>query len=868
MSRIDGWKARLRGLLRRSREERELEDEIRFHLDMEAEKLRREGHSPSEALRQARVRFGGVELMKERTRAERGTRGLEDLLRDLAYGARTLRRSPSFTATAVVTLSLGIGAVAAAFSLVDGVLLRPLPYGAPERLVEIRELGQGRRFFPSFPNFLDWRERSTSIRSMVAVQPLGARPILDAGDPVRVPVVMVSRDFLSTLRVPPFLGRDMTHDENAVGGPPVALVSHAFWAARLGGQRDLERATFTAFGSTYRVVGVLPPGFRFLYDADVYVSAERWPGTIRSAHAYRVVGRLAGGVSLQAADQEMDALTERMKQEFGGETNAETAQLRRLDDVIVGAQRRPLLILLAAAGLVLLVACANVAGTLLARGGGRGREMAVRASLGAGRGRLVRQLLTESVLLTALSGTVGAGLAWLAVEGAVWLGSGSLPRLGTVTLDGRALLLCGVVALGTAFLFGLYPALRLSRTDLSGALRSGGRGGSGRRGRVWDALIATEVAFAVVLLVGAGLLLRSLATIVSLDAGWKAEGVLQMSLTAPSGTFGSEEEAIQFTRRVRDELETIPGAVDVGIGTYGPLDAGTYTAPAHDPVAGRDIGGYAGWRLVDAGYFRTLSVPLLRGRLFEPGDRDVAVVNDAFARRLWGEGDPIGRRVASNFDSAGTALRVIGVVGLARDWRMDPAEQMEMFEPWWTRLDQVQTLRFLLRTNGDPSDLVAPARARVRDLNDRIPVEFTTLEGALAASTADRRFVASILSVFAAVGLVLALVGIAGVVAYTVAQRRREIGIRMALGARAARVRSEVRRAVLGPTLIGLGAGLAGAVLLSRFLDSLLFEGITGRDPDTLTAVAFLFSGAALLAGDLPARRSAAVDPARVLRED
>ncbi len=688
------------------------------------------------------------------------------------------------------------------------------------------------------------------------------------GTPFGCPSSWSSRDFLSTLGVAAFLGRDMTHDENAVGGPPVALVSHAFWVGRLGGERDLGRVTFTAFGSSYRVVGVLPPGFRFLYDADVYLSAERWPGTFRSAHAYRVVGRLADGVSRQAADQEMDALTARMKEEFGGDTNAEGAQLRPLDDVLLGAQRRPLVILLAAAGLVLLVACANVAGTLLARGGGRGREMAVRASLGAGRGRLVRQLLTESVLLTALSGAVGAGLAWLAVEGAVRLGSGSLPRLDTVALDGRTLLLCGAVTLGTAFLFGLYPALRLSRTNLSGALRSGGRGGPGRRGRGWDALIAAEVAFAVVLLVGAGLLLRSLATIVSLDSGWRAEGVLQMSLTAPSGTFGSEEEATAFVRRVRDELASIPGAADVGIGTYGPLDAGTYTAPARDPVADRDIGGYAGWRLVDAGYFRALSVPLLRGRLFERGDRDVAVVNDAFARRLWGEEDPVGKRVASNFDSAGTSLRVIGVVGVARDWRVDPAEQMEMFEPWWTRLDQVQTVRYLLRTDGDPADLVAPARARVHALNDRIPVEFATLEEELAASTADRRFVASILSVFAAVGLVLALVGVAGVVAYTVAQRRREIGIRMALGARAARVRSEVRRAVLGPTLVGLAAGLGGAILLSRFVDSLLFDGITGRDPGTLVAVALLFGAAALVSSDLPARRTAAVDPAVVLREE
>lgn len=868
MSRMNGWGVRLRALLGRSREEVEMDEEMRFHLDMEERKLVAQGRSPEEARREARIRFGGVERMKERTRDARGTRGVEDLARDLAYGARTLRRSPSFTVTAVVTLSLGIGAVAAAFSLVDGVLLRPLPYGEPDRLVEIRELGESRRFFPSFPNFVDWRERSRSFSGMVAVQPLGAMPILDAGDPVRLPVVMVSRDFLSTLGVPPFLGRDMTREENAPGAPPVALVSHAFWTSRLGAERDLDRASFTAFGSGYRVVGVLPAGFRLLYDADVYIAAERWPGTVRSAHAYRVVGRLVPGLSVEAADQEMDAVTARMHQEYGGETNAETAELRPLDDVLLGNQRRPLGILMAAAGLVLLVACTNVAGTLLARGSTRGREMAVRTSLGAKRGRLVRQLLTESVLLAAVAGAAGAALAWLAVEAAVRAGSSSLPRLETVALDGRVLVACAGVALGTAFLFGLYPALRLTRSGAAEALRSGGRGGTGRRGRAWDLLIGAEVALAVVLLVGAGLLLRSLSSIVSLDAGWRAEGVLQMSLTVPNGTFQSADEAMAYVRRVRDEIASTPGVEVVGMGTFGPLDAGTYTAPARDPVTGRDIGGYAGWRLVDGSYFEALSVSLERGRTFQEGEADVAVVNEALARRLWSGEDPIGRYVRSNFDPEGVQRRVVGVVAVARDWRVDAGEQMEMFVPWWERLDQIHAMRYLARTEGEAADLIGPVRERVRALNDRIPVEFATMEGEMASSMADRRFVASILAAFAAGGLILALVGIAGVVSYTVAQRRREIGIRLALGARSARVRSEIRREVLRPTVAGVAAGLAGAMLLSGFVEALLYEGVGARDPNTLVGVTVLFLGAALLASDLPARRTAAVDPAGVLREE
>ena len=712
MSRREGWRARVRALLRRSEEERDMDEEMRFHLEMEERKLVREGLAPEEARRRARLRFGGVERMKERTRDERGTRGLEDLLRDLAFGARTLRRSPAFTFTAVVTLALGIGAVAAAFSLVNGVLLRPLPYGRSDRLVELRELAPGRRFFPSFPSFADWRSQSTSFSGMIAVQTMGAVPVLDAGDPVRLPFILVSRDFLSTLGVSPFLGRDLTHDENTPEGPPVALVSHAFWAERLGGQRELTRLSFTALGQSYRVVGVLPPGFRFLYDADVYIAAERWPGTVRSAHAYRVVGRLRDGVSVAAADREMDALAAHIKELYGDESNAESVQTRPLDDVILGAQRRPLGILLGAAGLVLLVACANVAGTLLARGSVRTREMAVRTSLGAGRGRLLRQLLTESVLLTVVSGALGTGLAWLAVRGAARFGAGSLPRLETVGLDGRVLLVCAVVALGTAFLLGLYPALRLTRAEVSHALRGGGRGGTSRRGRAWDVLIGAEVALAVVLLVGAGLLLRSLASIVSLDAGWDPHGVVQMAVTPPGGVFESEEQAVAYTYRVGDELRSLPGVHAVGMGTFGPLDAGNYTAPARDTDTGRAIDGFAGWRLVDPGYFEALGEPMLRGRTFQAGEQGVAVVNEVLARALWGDEDPIGKHVASNFDAGGTSLRVVGVVAVARDWRFEVSEQMEMFEPWWTRLDQVNTVRFFVRADGNadgPDRAGAPA---------------------------------------------------------------------------------------------------------------------------------------------------------------
>lgn len=865
---MGGWGSRARGFFLRNREEREMDDEFRFHLEMEEDKLVRGGMPRDKARTEARRRFGGVERMKERTRDQRGTRLLEDVLQELRYGARSLRRSPAFSTMAVLTLALGIGAGTAVFSLVDGVLLRPLPYRDAGALVEVRELGEGRRFYPSFPNFLDWRDRNRSFSSMVALQPLGPMPVLDVGDPVRVPVVLVSRDFLQTAGVSPLLGRDLSAEEQRPGAPDVAVVSHRFWRTRLGSQSELSRISFTLQGSPYRVVGVLPPGFELLYEGDVYLSAERWPGTARSAHAYRVVGRLRSGVTLEAADQDMDALTAAMKEEYGGDTNAESAQLRPLRDVLVGNQKRPLTLLLLASGMLLLVACANVAGTLLARGSARARELAVRVSLGARRARLVRLLLAECLILAVLAGGLGALMAMGAVGAAVALAPDVLPRMDAVSVDGRVLLFAAATAVCTVLIFGLWPALRLTRSRMGGGLRDGTRGSTLGRGRAWSVLIAAEVGLAVVLLMGAGLLVRSLRAIVHLDAGWNPRGVLQVTLAPPAGVFASEDDAVAFVRQVEEEIAGLPGVTAVGLGNLGPLDAGNWSAPARDADTGEGIGGYAGWRLVDPGYFQALGVTLVRGRHFRPGEERVTVVNEELARRLWGDGDPLGRRVLSNYDPYQEPLEVVGVVRQARDWRTDPGEQMEIFVPWWHFAQQLQDIRYLIRTPGDPSDLIDLVRQRVHALESRVPLEFTTLESEFAASTADRRFVAGVLGLFALSGLVLSLVGIFGVVSYSVAQRRREIGIRMALGAQTGRVRSEARASALRPTAVGLALGGGGAFLLAGFVDALLYEGVPARDPWMLAGVVGLFLAGALLASDLPARRASRTDPASVLRQD
>jgi putative ABC transport system permease protein len=866
MSWLDGMRSVARGLFRRGAEERDLGEEIEFHLEMEAEKLVRQGWDAEAARRQALLRFGGVDRMKERTRDERGARWLEDSWADVRYAVRTLRRSPAFTGTAVLTLGLGIGATTAAFTLVDGVLLRPLPYAEPSELVELRELGEGRRFFPSFPNFQDWRRDNRTLDGMIAVRPpVGPIPLLDAGEPTMASALGVTRDFLSVLGVAPFLGRDFTSDENAPGGDDVALVSHALWASRLGSETDLERLGFTLFGRGYRVVGVLPPGFRFLYDADVYYPDERYPNTARASHAHRVVGRLADGVTLEDAKADLDRLAAAIGEAYPGESQAETVQVRPLADVLVGSHRRPLGLLLGASGLVLLLACANVASTLLARGSTREVEMGVRASLGAGRGRMVRQLFTEALVLAFLGAVLGAVVAYGVIAVAATAGGDVLPRLGEVSVGLRSLAVAVGVSAATAILFGSYPAARFAMVGAPGWSRSA-RGGSEQRGRVWDALLAGEAAFAVVLLVGAGLLLQSLMTIVRQDVGWSAAGVVEMSVTFPGSVFSSTEEAMSTAARVREELKTIPGVEAVGVGTFGPLDAGFMTAPARDAGEEPRLDNYTGWRLVDGDYFRALDIRLIRGRLLEPDDVHQGIVNESLARLLWGDEDPIGKRVVSNYDQS-EPIEVVGVVADARDWRWERGSQTELYVPWQSRPAHIQgPLRYMIRTAGDPAAVVTPARERLLAVNPNLPADFETLRATLGSSVADRRFVASVLLAFAGTGLVLALIGVFGVVAYTVERRRREIGIRLALGAESTRIRRDVRVRALRAVGLGVAVGSIGALAGGRLVEALLYE-VEPRDPVTLGCVIVLFLGTTVLASELPARRASRVAPASVLKE-
>lgn len=870
-----GLLARLRALVQRRREEAELAEELRFHLDMETEKLLRQGMAPRVARREAYRRFGGVERMKERTRDERGTRGLEDVVRDARYAVRTLRRAPTFTAVAVLTLTLGIGATTAMYSLVSGVLLRRLPYPDPDRIVVVWERAQdGRLLHASYLNFADWRSGASELDALAAYTPAAPMTVVTAAGGTRAVVSSVSADFFRVGGVEPLLGRTPGPSENRPGGEPVAVVGHRFWTESLGAPARLEGVTVSVHGTLHDVVGVMPAGFELPQPADVWLPLDRAvPWTVRGNHVVGVVGRLAAAAGPARAAAELERLHADIRA-LSPEVETVGVTVRPFHDELVGGARRPLLLLLGASGFLLLVACTNVAATLLARGAGRRRELAVRASLGAGRGRLVRQLLHESLAL-ALPGAAGGLLLARGLLGVTRrLDPGAVPRLAEVGLDTGVLLFALGAALATSLLFGLLPALRLTAGDLARSVREG-RDGSDRRTRVTGRLlIAGEVAMAVVLLAGGGLLLRSLSAILERDGGFRTEGVATGRLHLPAERYSTAAEGIAFLDRVLTDVRSIPGVEDAGVALQLPVRG---SGGVGGPVLLGDERWTEAWlhyRVADAGYFRTLGIPLLEGRLFDASDDEgashVAVIDRAMAERLWPGESALGQR----FNPRGMDpwpdewLTVVGVVGEVTDWGQAPGGAPTYYVHARQRPVFLAIFGLDLVARGpDAAALAGAMRDRVRALDADVPVTAGTLARRIAGSAADRRFTALVLGGFALLALLVAAVGIYGMVAYAAARRTREMGIRLALGARPRQVRREVQAEALAAVAAGAAVGLAGAFGLARTLRSLLFE-VGPGDPVALLGGLALLGAAAWLASWLPARRGARLDPARTLRED
>src|SRR5262245_1990489 len=805
---------------------------------------------------------------------------MQTLWQELRYGARRLLQQPGFTAVAALTLALGIGANAAIFSVVNGVLLRPLPYKEPERLMMLWEANDRVRNNPvSHQNFADWRARQQSFEFISAFSGRwgGPETVTGGSEPERAYVVSVYRDFFSVLGVAPTVGRVFLREESQPGATPVVVVSHGFWQRRLGGNADLTSKRLTIWDRSYNVIGVMPPGFSFPAETDLWVSKEQFGAGARSSHNYVGVARLKPNVTREHAQAEMTAIARRIVQEDASDQQHNDVNVISVKDQLTGSIRRGLLILFGAVGCVLLIACANVANLMLARAIGRQKEIAVRAALGAARARIVRQLLTESLLLALAGGALGLLIAYWLVGALVAFGP-AIPRLDEIGLDGRAVAFTFGVSLLTSLLCGLAPALSASRPDLSEALKEGGRAAGGSSGLSRGALVMAEVALTLMLLVGAGLLIRSLWRVMQINPGFNPGGVLTMQVSLPESEYGGSARKTAFYRQLLERLKSVPGVESAGM--INNLPMGGVSINGQFGVAGRpqDQYGYAGYRVVSPDYFRTMNIPLRSGRYFTDQDSEssepVAIISQRVADTFFRNENPLGKRVLSVNDASREELdqaekwpKIVGVVGDVKHLGLENRDSADLYVCYSQRPRRIIDMIVTVRTAIEPAPMAPALRQEVKKLDANLPVSFEAMGQIFARSTATRRYNVILLGAFAALALLLAVIGIYGVMSYAVSQSAREIGIRMALGAQAGDVLKLVVGQGLLLTLIGVGAGVAGALALTRLLANLLFE-VTATDPLTFVGMPVLLVSVALVACYIPARRATKVDPLVALRRE
>lgn len=806
---------------------------------------------------------------------------LESFLQDLRYASRKLSNNLGFALLAVLTLALGIGATTAVFSVINGVLLQPLPYPESDKIVAIAERAKrGGEMSVADPNFVDLRNQADSFDGLAAY---GVAPttVVGADVPVRVQVASVSADFFPIFRTRPVRGRLFTPDEVRAGGAPTAVVSYEFWRDHLGSTTHLTDNSLKIDGTSYRVIGVMPRAFRFPDASDVWTPRSLGHPATRSGHNNEVVGRLRPAVAIKTAQADLNVIFSRLKSQYGSEIDATGFNVKSLHDELVGSVERPLLLTLVAAALVLLVACTNVASTLLAAGTARGGEIAIRSALGARRTRLLRQLSTEGLLLAMLGAIAGVLLAAILLKLLLALApADALPRLGDVALDWRVIIFALLAGVFAAVVSSLFPAFRLSRTNAGSQLVT--RGEVGGRTRIWSVLVATEVALALLLLVGSGLIARSLWNVLRTDPGFRSNNVLTVDIALPDARYPNDSTIEAFYQQVIPELQFLRGVQEAGVTTRLPV-SGSGLDGALDIEGNGPHSGYADYAVASGGFFRALGIPVQRGRLFDDRDRantgDVAVVNHAFAQQYWPGQDAIGKRMRNLTNDVARFegdrwvpaygpdrwVTVVGVVGDVRNKSMTQSAAPIVYVNPLQRPFRARYAVLLLRGSVPPTTLIPPVRARLRQLG--IPAEFQTMNARVSSSVAGRRFSASVLGLFALVALVLAAVGIYGVVSYQVVQRTREMGIRMALGAQPAQVRNLVMRNSMRVVALGLAAGVLATPLLTRVFQNLLF-GVSAADPATFVGVLLLFSTVAVLACLIPARRATRVDPVIALRPE
>jgi predicted permease len=804
---------------------------------------------------------------------------------DIRHAVRMLFKRPAFTLVAALTLALGIGANTAIFSVVNGVLLRPLPYSEPGRIVRIFEQSpKSPRNGVSNPNFLDWRERATSFDALAAFGG-GAESVLGGTEPVFAQVFAVSEGFFRVLGVNPEIGRTFAPDEMRVGGVPAVVVSRGFWERTLGARRDLSALRVIIDGQSARVVGVMPASFNYPVRAEVWFPKELANDTSgRTAHNWSVIARLRPGVTLAAAAAEMNAIAAALKQQHGNGSNAIAAATVPLQDVLAGGSRDSLLLLLGAVGLVLLIACANVATTILARGEERRTELAVRSALGAGRARLVRQLLAESLVLGLLGACGGLLLAAWLVRALTSIDAAALPRYAAVGIDTSVLLYTLALALVTPLLFGLVPSLQVSRGDLRDALAEGGRSAvAPSRARVRSGLVAAEVAVALLLLVGASLLIRSFVNVMSVDPGFQVHGSVVARMAVPAARYSGPEPAARFYSNLLERLRALPGVVAAGATNQLPLAGldfgGAFTFEGTPDAGSQADGNYdgfrysAGYRASTPGYLEALGVRLVQGRLLAESDREgqppAAVVNESFVKRFLPRANPIGVRFRyAGMDRVNPTFMIVGVVADIRHRSLVADTAPEAFVCLYQAPLRAQFMMTTLVRAATPDQTAAVAaavRETIRQFDSDVPVEMATLDSVLADSVASRRFLLIALGTFAAIALLLAATGIYSVLSQSVAQRTQEIGIRMALGADARSVIGLMLGTAMRSVGLGIAIGAVAGLASVRLLTTYLF-GVAPLDPAAFVGAAALLALVALGAAYIPARRATRVDPLLALR--